>query len=71
MQSYFRCEEGFEGRVDLVATKACKKFITDMHHDMRIQAIITYHGLKHGEKVTKKDTRLMTLTQDQYLEVDE
>jgi hypothetical protein len=71
MQSYFICEEGFEGRADLATTKACKKFITDMHHEVCIQAIVTYHGSKLGEKVTKKDARLMTLTQDQYLEVDE
>jgi hypothetical protein len=71
MQSYFRCEEGFEGRADLAATKACKKFITDMHHEVRIQAIVTSNWSKLGEKVTKKDARLMTLTRGQYLEVDE
>jgi hypothetical protein len=42
-----------------------------MHHEARIQAIISYHKLKLGEKVTKKDARQMTLTRDQYLEVDE
>jgi hypothetical protein len=71
MQSYFRYEEGFEGRVDLAATKACKKFITDMHHEVHIQAIVPYHGSKLGEKVTNKDARLMTLTRNQYLKVDE
>jgi hypothetical protein len=62
MQSYFRCEEGFEGRADLATTKACKKFVTDMHHEVCIQAIVTYHRSKLGEKATKKDARLMTLT---------
>lgn len=71
MQTYFRCDEGFEARADQVATKACKKLITDMHHEVRVQAIVTYHGSKLGEKVTKKDARNMTLTRDQYLEVDE
>ena len=70
MQTYFRCEEGSEARADLVATKACKKLITDMHHEARIQAIITYYGTKHGEKVSKEEARKMTLTQDQYLQVD-
>jgi hypothetical protein len=71
MQAYFRCEDGFEGRADLTATKACKKFITDMHHEARIQAIVSYHESKLGENVTKKDARQMTLTRDQYHEVDE
>jgi hypothetical protein len=64
MRTYFRCEEGSEARVDLVATKACKKLITDMHHEAHIQAIITYYGSKLGEKVSKEEVRKMTLTQD-------
>ena len=54
----------------MVATKACKKLITDMHHETRILTIITYYGSKLGEKVSKEEARKMTLTQDQYLEVD-
>lgn len=71
MQSYFRCAEGFEARADQAATKACKKLVTDMLHEVRIQAIVTYHGSRLGEKVTKTEARRMTLTRDQYLEVDE
>jgi len=70
MQTYFRCEEGSEARADLVATKACKKLVTDMHHETRIQTIITYYGSKLGEKVSKEEARKMMLTRDQYLEVD-
>ena len=54
----------------MVATKACKKLVTDMHHETRIQTIITYYGSKLGEKVSKEEARKMTLTRDQYLEVD-
>ena len=70
MQTYFRCENGSEARVDLVATKACKKLVTDMHHETRIQTIITYYESKLGEKVSKEEARKMTLTRDQYVEVD-
>ena len=70
MQTYYRCEEGSEARVDFVATKAYKKLVTDMHHETRIQTIITYYGSKLGEKVSKEEARKMTLTRDQYLEVD-
>ena len=43
MQTYYRCEEGFEARAEQVTTKACKKLVTDMHHEVRIQAIVTYY----------------------------
>ena len=71
MQTYFRCEEGFEIRAEQVTTKACKKLVTDMHHEVRIQAIITYYGSKLGERKIKKDAREMQLTREQYLEVNE
>jgi hypothetical protein len=70
MQTYFRCKEGSEAKADLVATKACKKLVTEMNHEAHIQAIITYYGSKHGEKVSKEEERKMTLTRDQHLEVD-
>ena len=71
MQTYYRCEEGFEARAEQVTTKACKKLITDMHHEVCILAIVTYYGSKLGERKTKKDAREMQLTREQYLEVNE
>ena len=38
-----------------MTTKAYKKLVTDMHHEARIQAIVTYYGSKLGERKTKKD----------------
>ena len=67
MQDFFRCQEGYEDRASVVATRCCKKLIVDMHYEACIQTIITYHGAVLGEKVTKKDARTMTLTRDQYL----
>jgi hypothetical protein len=52
MQTYFRC-----ARADLVATAACKKLVTDMHHEAKIQAIVTYYGSKLGQKITKAKSR--------------
>ena len=51
--------------------KPVKKLVTDMHHEVRIQAIVTYYGSKLGERKTKKDAREMQLTREQYLEVNE
>ena len=71
MQTYYRCGEGFEARAEQVTTKACKKLVSDMHHEVRIQAIVTYYRSKLGERKTKKDAREMQLTREQYLEVNE
>jgi hypothetical protein len=62
MQDFFRCLEGYEVRVDAVPTRCYKKFIMDMHYETHIQAIVTYHGIVFGEKVSKKDARIMMLT---------
>jgi hypothetical protein len=70
MQDFFRCEAGYEARADVVATTSCKKLVVDMHYDARIQAIVTYHGSVLGEKVSKQDTRTMSLTRDQFLQVN-
>ena len=59
MQTYYRCEVGFEARAEQVTTKACKKLVTDMRHEARIQTIVTYYGSKLGERKTKKDAREM------------
>jgi hypothetical protein len=54
----------------VVATTSCKKLVVDMHYEARIQAIVTYHDSVLGEKVSKKDARTMSLTPDQYLQVN-
>jgi hypothetical protein len=36
MQLYYRCEEGFEARAEVVLTKACKKLVVDIHYEARV-----------------------------------
>jgi hypothetical protein len=70
MQLYYKCEEGFEVRVEGVLTKACKKLVVDIHYEARPQAIVTYHRSVLGEDVKKKQARNMTLTKDQFIQVE-
>jgi hypothetical protein len=56
--------------MDVVATTCCKKLVMDMNYEERIQAIINFHASVLGEKVSKKDARTMSLTRDQYLQVN-
>jgi hypothetical protein len=70
MQDFFRHEDGFQDKADMVATKVCKKRVVDMHYKARIQTIISFHGSVLGEKVTKTEARTMSLTEEQYLQVN-
>ena len=70
MHDFFICEAGYDARADVVATTSCKKLVMDMHYEARIQAIVSYHGSILGEKVTKQQARTMSLTRDQYLQVN-
>jgi hypothetical protein len=70
MQDFFRCQDGFESKADVVATRCCKKLVVDMHYEARIQAIISFHTDVLGEKVTKTAARTMSLTEKQYLQVN-
>jgi hypothetical protein len=56
--------------VDVVATASYKKLVVEMHYEIRIKAIITYHSFVFGEKVSKKDAWTMSLTPEQYLKVN-
>jgi hypothetical protein len=70
MQLYYRCKEGFEARAEAMLTKACKKLIMDIHYEARVHAIVTYHRSILGEDVKKPQARSMTLTRNQYIQVD-
>jgi hypothetical protein len=70
MQDFFKCQDGFEAKADVVATRCCKKLVVDMHYEARLQAIISFHATVLGEKVTKTDARTMSLTEEQYLQVN-
>jgi hypothetical protein len=70
MQLYYRCDEGFEARAKAVLTKACKKLVVDIHYEACVQTIVTYHRSIFGKDVKKPQARSMTLTRDQYIQVD-
>ena len=70
MQDFFRCEVGYEAKVDAVADKATKKLVKDMHYEARIQAVIQYHTEFLRERIHKRAARTMSLTSEQYLKVN-
>ena len=70
MQDLFRCEEGYEAKADVVADKAAKKLINDMHYEARIQVVIQYHVEILRLRLPKSVARTMRLTPEQYLKVN-
>ena len=71
----FVCRISLDARTDMGqggcgGYQMLQKLVVDMHYEARIQAVVTYHGTVLGTKVTKRDARSMTLTQDQYLQVN-
>jgi hypothetical protein len=71
MQTFFRCEDGEEERADMYLKNSCKKRVTDMHHGVKHQAVITYYALVLGQKIGKEEARRTMLTREQFLEVHE
>jgi hypothetical protein len=71
MQKYFRPEEGLEAQADRAAATACRKYITDMHHEGCVQAHRDYYASVLRQSLRKAEARQIMLTRAQYLEVDE
>ena len=57
MQMYFKPEEGLEARVDQAAAAACRKYVTDMHHEACVQAHRDYYAMVLKQSISKPDAR--------------
>jgi len=68
---YFKPEEGLEARADQAAAAACRKYVTDMHHEARVQAHRDYYAVVLKQSISKPYARQVELSRAQYLEVDE
>jgi hypothetical protein len=64
---FFRCEDGEEERVDMCLKNSCKKRVTDMHHEVKHQAVITYYTLVLGQNIDKEEAKRMMLTHEYQL----
>lgn len=53
MQYLFRCQDVYEGRADAMATIYCTELIVDMHYEVRIQAIISFHAPSLERRLAK------------------
>ena len=70
MQDFFKYAEDYEARAAKALDKSFRGRISDMHYEVRLQAIIDYCAVYEHQKVKKEDARLMHLTKEQYLKVN-
>ena len=62
MQRYFKPEEGLEARADQATAAACRKYVTDMHHEARVQAHRDYYTVVLKQSISKPDARQVDLS---------
>ena len=72
MQDFFRCQPGQEARAYQVAYASCKRRVSDLYYEARLQAHVDYHATYHKRRINKTQARRQTeiLTREQYLQVN-
>jgi hypothetical protein len=72
MQDFFRCQPGQEEKAYQVAYASCKRRVSDLYYQARLQSHIDYNATYFYRRINRKQTRSDTeiLTREQYLLVN-
>ena len=72
MQDFFRCQPGQEARAYQVAYASCKRHVSDLYYEARLQAHVDYNATYRKRRINKTQVRRQTeiLTREQYLQVN-
>ena len=68
MQTFYRCEEGYEEEAADVIHKECKRLLQNLRHEVRVQAVRDYYAAR-GIKKTKPACCEKFLSKDEYMKV--
>ena len=68
MQTFYRCEEGYEEDAAHVIVNVCKRLLQNLRHEARVQAVRDYYA-SHGIKNTKPACREKFLSKEEYMKV--
>ena len=68
MQTFYRCEEGYEEDAAKVIDTECKHLLQNLQHEARPQAVRDYYA-KRGIKKDKPSCRAKFLKKGQYMKV--
>ena len=68
MQTFYRCEEGYEEDAAHVIENVCKRLLQNLRHEARVQAVRDYYASK-GIRRAKKKCRGKFLSKEKYMKV--
>ena len=68
MQTFYRCEEGYEEEAANVTDNVCKRPLQNLRHEARVQAVRDYYALR-GIKKPKQECRDKFLSKEEYMKV--
>ena len=68
MQTFYRCEEGYEEEAADVIDKECKRLLHNLRHEVQVQAVRDYYAGR-GIKKPKQECRDKFLSKEQYMKV--
>ena len=68
MQTFYRCEEGYEEEAADVIHKECKRLLQNLRHEVWVQAVRDYYTGR-GIKKLKQECRDKFLSKEQYMKV--
>ena len=68
MQTFYRCEEGYEEEAANVIENVCKSLLQNLRHEARVQAVRDYYATR-GIKKTKPACREKFLSKEKYMKV--
>jgi hypothetical protein len=54
MQNFFRCKPGQEERAYQVAYASCKRRVSDLYYEARLQAHIDYNATYCNRRINRK-----------------
>ena len=53
MQDFFRCQPGQEARAYQVAYASCKRRVSDLYYEARLQAHVDYNATYRKRRINK------------------
>ena len=68
MQTFYRCEEGYEEDATHVIENVCKRLLQNLRHEARVQAVRDYYT-GCGIKKPKQECRDKFLSKEKYMKV--
>ena len=68
MQTFYRCEKGYEQAAAEVIDNVCKRLLQNLRHEARVQAVRDFYASR-GIKKAKAACREKFLKKEQYMTV--